>query len=269
LKKNEVQIGGTYRVKVSGTVVTVRITGENPHGGYDGVSTATGRKIRIKTAGRLRGVAEPRPAKRKVITSAAEALAGKASAEHLKAVHKADQENARLAEQRSGSADGQTASERAMAESAATEAQDRPSGKRAGKGKHQAKDAPQANTGDAGKASGKRRPVVVAGPAGLSDVERKALTNEPPKDGKRKAKTKGPKAKRPSGLDAAAQVLAEAGEPLNAKTIVDRMLAKGLWKTGGRTPWATIYAALIRHIAEKGQASRFRKVDRGLFALAK
>ena len=74
---------------------------------------------------------------------------------------------------------------------------------------------------------------------------------------------------RPCGLDAAAQVLAEAGEPLNCKTIVDRMLAKGLWKTGGKTPQATLHAAISREIAAKGAASRFRKTDRGRFGLAK
>jgi len=77
------------------------------------------------------------------------------------------------------------------------------------------------------------------------------------------------KPKRPSGLNAAAQVLAEAKQPLNAKEMVERMLAKGLWTTGGKTPAATIYAAIIREIASKGDASRFRKTERGKFELAK
>ena len=76
-------------------------------------------------------------------------------------------------------------------------------------------------------------------------------------------------AKRASGLDAAAQVLAEAKEPLGAKEMVEQMLAKGLWKTNGKTPAATIYAAIIREIAAKGDESRFCKVDRGKFELAK
>ena len=82
-------------------------------------------------------------------------------------------------------------------------------------------------------------------------------------------KRRGDKAKRPSGLDAAAQVLAEAKEPLGAKEMVERMLAKGLWQTAGRTPSATIYAAIIREIRDKGEASRFVKVERGKFTLAK
>ncbi len=78
---------------------------------------------------------------------------------------------------------------------------------------------------------------------------------------------KGPK--RSSGLDAAAKVLAEAGKPMSCKAIVDRMLAKGLWQTSGKTPAATIYAAIIREIAAKGDKARFHKVGRGQFELAK
>jgi hypothetical protein len=80
---------------------------------------------------------------------------------------------------------------------------------------------------------------------------------------------KADKNKRPSGLDAAAKVLAEASGPLNAAEMVKRMLAKGLWKTSGKTPAATIYAAIIREIAIKGKDARFRKTARGMFDLAK
>ena len=77
------------------------------------------------------------------------------------------------------------------------------------------------------------------------------------------------KKKRSSGLDAAAQILAEAGKPMGCKEMVEQMLAKGLWKTGGKTPAATIYAAIIREVATKGSAARFKKVDRGQFEIAK
>ena len=53
MKKNEVKVGTTYRVKVGGNVQDVRITGENPHGGWDGVNVATKRKVHIKSAQRL------------------------------------------------------------------------------------------------------------------------------------------------------------------------------------------------------------------------
>lgn len=71
-----------------------------------------------------------------------------------------------------------------------------------------------------------------------------------------------------SGLDAAARILGEAGEPLRCAEIVRRMLEQGLWRTAGKTPAATINAAIIREIAAKGEQSRFRKAGRGLFAHA-
>jgi len=97
----------------------------------------------------------------------------------------------------------------------------------------------------------------------------------PPKRGKRpstggadrpaKARDK----KRPSGLDAAVTVLAEAKRPMTTGEMVARMLEVGLWKTKGKTPAATIYAAIIREIATKGSTARFRKVERGKFELVK
>ena len=83
-------------------------------------------------------------------------------------------------------------------------------------------------------------------------------------------KKKSPRKKRDgkmSGLDAAAKVLTDAGEPLNAKTMVDRAIEQGLWTTNGKTPAATIYAAIIREIAQKGDASRFAKAERGKFKI--
>jgi hypothetical protein len=70
-----------------------------------------------------------------------------------------------------------------------------------------------------------------------------------------------------SGLDAAAKVLADHGKPLSCKVMVEAMLAQKLWSTGGKTPDATIYSAVIREIATKGSASRFVKVGRGEFAI--
>jgi hypothetical protein len=42
-----------------------------------------------------------------------------------------------------------------------------------------------------------------------------------------------------SGLDAAAKVVEEAGEPLNCKQIVQRTFEKGYWASEGKTPWAS------------------------------
>lgn len=71
-----------------------------------------------------------------------------------------------------------------------------------------------------------------------------------------------------SALDAAAKVLAEAGQPLAAREMIEAMAAKGYWTSpGGATPHATLYAAITREIAQKGAAARFAKVDRGQFTL--
>ncbi len=72
-----------------------------------------------------------------------------------------------------------------------------------------------------------------------------------------------------SGLDAAAKVLEEAGEPLSCKAIVERAFEAGYWRSDGKTPAATVYSAILREIQKKGEESRFRKVERGKFTLAK
>jgi hypothetical protein len=123
--------------------------------------------------------------------------------------------------------------------------------------------------------------VVAAAPKATTATEAKPIVAPTAKERDGTAKTGGdpkkapkakkapaqPKAKKTSGLDAAVQVLKDAGQPMNAKAMVETMLAKGMWKTGGKTPAATIYAAIIREIATKGKDARFRKTDRGLFTL--
>ncbi|MBL8747093.1 MAG: winged helix-turn-helix domain-containing protein [Phycisphaerae bacterium] len=83
-----------------------------------------------------------------------------------------------------------------------------------------------------------------------------------------KGKAKPARAKKMSGLDAAAKVLADARNPMNCKDIVDAARAKGLWSSGGKTPAATIYAAIIREIAAKKKEARFKKTERGMFIAA-
>jgi hypothetical protein len=73
--------------------------------------------------------------------------------------------------------------------------------------------------------------------------------------------------KRTSALDAAAQVLAASKEPMRPKDLIAAMAEQALWSSpNGKTPEATLYAAMIREIAAKGSDARFRKVERGLFA---
>jgi hypothetical protein len=178
MKKNEVKVGGTYLAKVSDKVVPVRIDGENPHGGWDATNEATGKKVHIKSAQRLRGaVHKSRPLA--VVTAAKEA-------------------------------------------------------------------APTADVGPTAKPDAK--------------VAQEAKGKKP-----KAAKPKGER--KPGILTLAADVLKDAKAPMDCKTIIEKVLAKGVWQTKGKTPAATLYAAIIREIAAKGKEARFHKTDRGMFEL--
>jgi len=197
MKKNDVEAGKVYRVKVSGSVQDVRITGENPHGGWDGVNVATKRKVRIKSAQRLRAVAGERPAKHTKIVSLAE--------------YEAD------------------------AKGSAPAADVGPGAEKPAKAAKDAKPAPKRDTGepDAGDGEPKRMSIMSAAV--------KVLEERDPADG-----------------------------PLTCPQMLERMTAKGYWSParGGKTPANTLYAAILREINTKGEASRFDKVERGKFSLS-
>lgn len=168
MKKAEVKIGGVYRAKVSDKLTDVRIDQANVQGGWDATNLATNKRIRIKSAQRLREASPTKPASKAKAPPAAK----------------------------------QTAKPEASSKKVSTK------------------------------------------------------------------KSTAAKDKKPSGLDLAAKVLASAKEPLAAKEIAERAIAAG-WQTNGKTPHATLYAAMIREIRDKGKASRFEKVDRGLFKAGK
>ena len=95
---------------------------------------------------------------------------------------------------------------------------------------------------------------------------RKSATTKP--DASKPAAKKQPAKKKLSALDAAAKVLGEATEPMASKEMIEAMATKGYWTSpGGKTPHATLYAAIIREINTKGEDARFVKTDRGRFAL--
>jgi len=173
MKKHEVKLGGRYSAKVSDKVVVVRIDAENPHGGWEATNEATGKKVHIKSAQRLRGEAKPK--------------------------------------------------------AAAKEA------------------APTADVGPTAKPDAKVAPEAKG----------------------KKAKAAKPKGERKPGiLTLAVDVLKDAKTPMDCKAIVEKVLAKGLWQTKGKTPAGTLYAAVIREIAAKGKEARFHKTDRGMFELS-
>ena len=54
MKKDDVQTGATYLVKVASNLVPVKITREHDNGGWEGASVKTGKTIRVKSPQRLR-----------------------------------------------------------------------------------------------------------------------------------------------------------------------------------------------------------------------
>ena len=72
-----------------------------------------------------------------------------------------------------------------------------------------------------------------------------------------------------SALDAAARVLSESQQPMTCPELIAAMAARGYWTSpAGKTPQATLHAALTREIKLKKDQSRFCKTQRGRFALA-
>ena len=96
---------------------------------------------------------------------------------------------------------------------------------------------------------------------------RKEATKSEPKPG---AKPEPKKARKMGALDAAAIVLADAGKPMRSKELIAEMAKRGLWTSpGGKTPEATLYAAILREIGAKGTAARFARAGKGEFASTK
>lgn len=83
-----------------------------------------------------------------------------------------------------------------------------------------------------------------------------------------------PSAPRLGALDAAVEVLAalpskEAATGLTAIELIERMRRARLWTSpAGKTPHATLYAAIIREMAQRRSDSRFKRVAPGRFASA-
>ncbi len=197
MKKSEVKIGKLYTAKVTNKVVQVRIDAESRYGGWDATNLATGKKVRIQSAQRLRAAV--------------------------------------------GADGAQTGGKK---------------GKGTKKAKAPAEAQPAQTSGPTTEDTAKAEPTTGTEPA----------TAEKAGKPKRTRAKKEPKEKRMSGLDAAAKVLEESGQPMTCKEMVEAAEAKGYWKSpGGKTPHATLYSAIIREIKVKGAEARFTKADRGKF----
>ncbi len=63
------------------------------------------------------------------------------------------------------------------------------------------------------------------------------------------------------------KVLSDAGAPLHAKEITDRIITEGLRHNVGATPTATVGAQISASIKHDGESSPYVRVDKGTFAL--
>ena len=129
--------------------------------------------------------------------------------------------------------------------------------------------AKKAKGGKKAKAQAEAAQAQTSAPTGEYVVAQATPAEDPKADKAKKPRVKKAKADKPkrvSGLDAAAKVLEESGQPMTPKEMVEVAEAKGYWKSpGGKTPHATVYSAIIREIAAKGNESRFCKKERGKF----
>jgi len=298
MKKDQVQVGRAYVAKVSGQLAHVRIDAESRFGGWDATNVDTGRRVRIKSAQRLRReVASEKPAEPAAVESTVvpddrppqdidERLAAappsivpyeerraRAEAAQSEAADDAPRfDPSRCATPRCRGTPVMTYLERPMCQACWD--------------RHCEEDQPSEvseNAGDACRPAEEPQTPVEENAMFKKKSTKKQSTKKPAKTLPAAAKAKGekkaatPKAKatkenkpkRVSALDAAAQVLAKAGKPMRAQELIAAMAEQNLWKSpGGKTPHATLYAAMMREERDKGGESRFRKVDRGQFEFA-
>jgi hypothetical protein len=103
-------------------------------------------------------------------------------------------------------------------------------------------------------------------------AKKKRVSTTPAPAAKKKPPAKSPAvesaaSEKLSALDAAALVLRASGQPMSCAELIAQMAAKGYWTSPqGKTPSATLYAAMAREAKLKGAASRFQKTGPGRFA---
>ncbi len=106
-------------------------------------------------------------------------------------------------------------------------------------------------------------------PAETQRLEEPSLATDPEPSTKKgkKLKVKADlKPKKLSMMAAALQVLQQRKVPMTCPDLIDVLATEDLWTSpGGKTPAATLYAAISRSIKDLGKASPFRKTERGKF----
>ncbi len=109
-----------------------------------------------------------------------------------------------------------------------------------------------------GKVSGKKPGEKSSMPAAVAERKKNGKTN-----GKVEANGRGP-----SLINAAISVMKQRKKPMKVKDIYEAVVEKGLWADKkGKTPWATLGAAIYTEVKKKGDESRFVQVGKGEFTL--
>lgn len=299
MKKDQVLIGRTYQAKVSGQLARVRIDAESLHGGWNATNVITGRRVRIKSAQRLRRevasatnaesvatemtvVPDDRPPQNIDERIAAappsimpyEERRARAEAAEAETAGDVPQYNpSRCATKRCRGTPVMTYLERPMCQACwdrhCEEEQSSEVSESAGDA-CRPNEEPQTPEEEENAMSKKKSTKK-------QSTKKQTKARPPTAKAKGEKKAAAPKAKaakeqkpkRVSALDAAAQVLAKASKPMHAQELITAMADQGLWKSpGGKTPHATLYAAMMREERDKKGEARFRKVDRGQFEFA-
>lgn len=252
MKKSEVQIGGTYTAKVSDKLTKVRLDNENRHGGWDATNLTTGKKVRIKSAQRLRQPSGVLPSERLGVPATTPDVDLKLAAMQ----HDPDRcATPRCKSEVAMTYLGRPLCQKCCERECATEAAAMPT--------IVTEQAPANQEPAELEAQPDVTPTVEI-------VTGQPLPNDPAEHRQARAKRNGePKPKRKSMLDAAAEVLQSQNKPLRCSDMIAAMAQQGLWSSpAGKTPEATLYTAIAREIKTKGSQARFRKVERGQFAFA-
>jgi hypothetical protein len=110
-----------------------------------------------------------------------------------------------------------------------------------------------------------KRKRTSSDPAATAKKKKQAKLPAPPTPEASRAPTTPPH--KYSALAAAALVLRESDRPMSCPELIEQMAAKGYWSSPkGKTPASTLYAAIMREVQVKGDASRFVKTGPGRFA---
>jgi hypothetical protein len=116
-----------------------------------------------------------------------------------------------------------------------------------------------------GKAAVKAKSAPAAAAASATPAARPEGKTSKASRGQQKAKAE----KKMSCLDAAAKLLTETGQSMSCQELIQTMAAKDYWiSPAGKTPQATLCAAIAREIRAKKNQARFRKTGPGRFARA-